>query len=86
MVNSVSGADRGKFFLSIATIAQKQEPGFGTTRGRTEPTHPVKPSNAVSPVLIKVNDEQRFHAAVEIVGEDFVGLLDSGAQISVVGP
>lgn len=36
-------------------------------------------------MLIKVNDDQRFHAAVEIAGENFVGLLDSGAQISVVG-
>lgn len=36
-------------------------------------------------MIIKVNDDQRFHAAVEIAGEKFVGLLDSGAQISVVG-
>lgn len=36
-------------------------------------------------MFVKVNDDQRFHAAVEIAGEQFVGLLDSGAQISVVG-
>lgn len=37
-------------------------------------------------MFIKISDDQRFHAAVEILGEGFVGLLDSGAQISVVGP
>lgn len=30
--------------------------------------------------------DQRFHAVVEIAGEKFVGLLDSGAEVSVVGP
>lgn len=66
-------------------LCKKRKSRFGESRGRAESTPTVEPSNTSYPVLIKVNDDQRFHAAVEIAGERFVGLLDSGAQISVVG-
>lgn len=37
-------------------------------------------------VFIKPSDDRRFHANLEILGVSFVGLLDSGATISVAGP
>lgn len=40
----------------------------------------------MSPAFVKVSGDERFHAAVEIAGERWVGLLDSGAQVTVVGP
>lgn len=39
-----------------------------------------------SPAFVNVTGDQRFHAAVEIEGERFIGLLDSGAEVTVVGP
>lgn len=65
---------------------RKKRTGFDTTRGRVESQSPVAPSNVKPPAFVTVNDDQRFHAAVEIEGEKFVGLLDSGAEITVVGP
>lgn len=37
-------------------------------------------------MFVTVNDDQRYHAAVEISGVNFVGLLDSGAEVTVAGP
>lgn len=65
---------------------RKKRFGFGSSRRRSESPAAVKPSSKMSPAFVNVTGDQRFHAAVEIEGERFVGLLDSGAEVTVVGP
>lgn len=65
---------------------KKRRDGFDQTRRHTESAKALSPSEITFPSFVKVSDDRRFHATVEIAGEEWIGLLDSGAQISVVGP
>lgn len=67
-------------------LCKKRRDGLGRVQKRPESVKTLKPVGFTTSAFVKISDDQRFHAAVNIAGKEFIGMLDSGAQISVVGP
>lgn len=70
----------------MSQLRKKRCKGVGPARRSTESTKQLSPPFSSLPTFVNVIGDKRFHAEVEIIGEKIVGLLDSDAQVSVVGP